>query len=217
MEFPDGMETPGFSSLQLLDLLFVARGKSVLDMGCGAGLLGIAAAKRGAREVWATDADPAAVECAGRNAGRNGVKLRCGTGDLFEPVAGRTFDLIVASSPQVPAPADVRGPRFGGEDGLRRIEAVLRGAPDHLEKGGEILTCLVSLCDIRRFETLLSKRFRFRALPKVRREFERGDYDVLRPGLFEHICERKRLGFADFEEEAGKHRLWAHSYMAMLK
>jgi ribosomal protein L11 methyltransferase len=47
----------------------------VLDYGCGSGILGIAAALHGAREVDAVDIDPAAVEATAANARANGVTL----------------------------------------------------------------------------------------------------------------------------------------------
>ncbi|MFZ4649628.1 MAG: 50S ribosomal protein L11 methyltransferase [Rubrivivax sp.] len=50
----------------------------VLDYGCGSGILAIAAALHGAREVTAVDIDPAAVEATRANARANGVALEAG-------------------------------------------------------------------------------------------------------------------------------------------
>ena len=46
---------------------------SVLDIGCGSGILALAAVKLGATPVVAVDSDPVAVESAKKNAGLNGV------------------------------------------------------------------------------------------------------------------------------------------------
>ena len=54
----------------------VRPGDSVLDYGCGSGILAIAALKLGARAAIAVDVDPLALESAGYNAQRNGVALR---------------------------------------------------------------------------------------------------------------------------------------------
>lgn len=57
----------------------------VIDYGCGSGILGIAALKLGAREVWAVDNDPQALTATRDNAERNGVAERVKTflpGDL---------------------------------------------------------------------------------------------------------------------------------------
>lgn len=67
----------------------VRPGERVLDMGTGTGVSGILAARAGA-EVFATDVNPRAVECARANAERNGVagKVTFAVGDLFENVTG---------------------------------------------------------------------------------------------------------------------------------
>ena len=55
---------------------YLNAGDEVLDIGCGSGILGIAAAKLGAKKCFLTDLDPIAVESAKHNAERNGVADR---------------------------------------------------------------------------------------------------------------------------------------------
>lgn len=50
--------------------------KRVLDFGCGSGLVGLAAARSGAAEVWVADLDPNALKAAQANAELNGVTLQ---------------------------------------------------------------------------------------------------------------------------------------------
>ena len=50
-------------------------GKTVLDFGCGSGIVGIAAALAGAKQVWVADLDPNALEIAHINAALNGVEV----------------------------------------------------------------------------------------------------------------------------------------------
>jgi ribosomal protein L11 methyltransferase len=66
---------------------------TVLDYGCGSGILAIGAAKFGAREVVAVDIDPAAVQSTSLNAAANGVQVAAG---LPECAQGG-FDLVVAN------------------------------------------------------------------------------------------------------------------------
>lgn len=67
---------------------------SVLDYGCGSGILAIAARLLGARDVWAIDIDEQAVEATRLNAQANHVDLHAGLpGDLGQC----TFDLVVAN------------------------------------------------------------------------------------------------------------------------
>jgi ribosomal protein L11 methyltransferase len=58
-------------------LLKRRRPKRVLDVGCGAGVLAIAAASSLRRKVWLGDIDPIAVEVANANARLNGVGAAC--------------------------------------------------------------------------------------------------------------------------------------------
>ncbi len=72
----------------------VRPGVSVLDYGCGSGILGIAALKLGAGEALGVDIDPAALTAAADNAARNGVTMRLApsSAHLVE-----TFDCVVAN------------------------------------------------------------------------------------------------------------------------
>ena len=71
----------------------LARGRRVLDLGAGGGLVGIAALKCGAASMLASDVDPVAREVVAMNAALNGVALEV-TGDLLDgPVAG--VDLVL--------------------------------------------------------------------------------------------------------------------------
>lgn len=122
----------------------VGPGAGVLDVGTGSGALAVAAARRGSR-VTAVDVSWRAV-CATRlNALRAGVPVRVRHGNLFAPVRGRSFDLILANPPYVPAPAG-RGPVHGparawdaGDDGRLVLDRICREAPALLRPGGVML------------------------------------------------------------------------------
>ncbi len=68
--------------------------RRMLDMGCGSGLLAIAAARLGVKKVVAIDNDVQAVEAAARNAHINHVDVHCRHADMPPP---ETFDLVVAN------------------------------------------------------------------------------------------------------------------------
>jgi predicted nicotinamide N-methyase len=75
------------------------RGARTLELGCGLGLVSIAAALAGAR-VLATDWAPDALEVTARNAARNGVTLETERCDWAHPdpiVRGAPWDLVLAS------------------------------------------------------------------------------------------------------------------------
>jgi ribosomal protein L11 methyltransferase len=69
-------------------------GRSVIDYGCGSGILGIAAGLLGAASVLAVDIDPQAVIAARDNARRNGVDLDC---RLASESIGGPFDVVLAN------------------------------------------------------------------------------------------------------------------------
>lgn len=73
----------------------VSGGEHVLDVGCGSGILGIAALKLGAARVVAVDVDPIAVRVTDENAEINGVAIEAST-TLIEDVPGR-YPIVLAN------------------------------------------------------------------------------------------------------------------------
>ena len=129
----------------------LARGARVLDLFTGSGALAIAAAQSGARDVVAVDVSRRAVLSARLNAWRNGVTVGNGVtvdvrrGDLWQPVAGERFDLILANPPYLPSARDTP-PRTGaaraweaGVDGRALLDRLCRDAHAHLQPGGTLL------------------------------------------------------------------------------
>lgn len=72
----------------------VQAGQSVLDYGCGSGILGIAASRLGAGHVLGVDIDEKAVEAAQDNARRNGVDMKV---QHSGKALTETFDIVVAN------------------------------------------------------------------------------------------------------------------------
>lgn len=72
-------------------------GARVLDVGCGSGILAIAAARFGAARVLGVDTDPIAIEATAANARRNAVarRIRARHGTL--PSGGGPFDVVLAN------------------------------------------------------------------------------------------------------------------------
>ncbi|MGP8158538.1 MAG: class I SAM-dependent methyltransferase [Thermoplasmata archaeon] len=111
----------------LIENLTLRRTDRVLDLGCGWGAVGVAAAKS-ARDgrVVLTDVNRRAARLARQNVERNGVRnAEVRVGSLFTPVAGETFD-VIATNP----------PFHAGRPLVLRI---LSEAPDHLAPDGRLV------------------------------------------------------------------------------
>ena len=128
------------------------RGASVLDVFTGSGILAVSAAMLGARAVTATDISRRAVLNARLNGVLNRVRLRARRGDLFAPVTGERFDLVLANPPYVPG-ADDELPAGGaerawegGRSGRLLIDRFCAEVASHLSPGGSVLIVHSSLC-----------------------------------------------------------------------
>jgi SAM-dependent methyltransferase len=109
---------------------------SALDVGCGCGVLSILAA-RFCDRVVATDINPRALNFTAFNAQLNGVtNVECLEGSLLEPVAGRTFDLILSNPPFVISPDSTLQFRDSGWPLDSFCAELVRKIPVHLNEGG---------------------------------------------------------------------------------
>lgn len=134
------MRTGAFFASQLRAAL-VPREAEVLDMGTGTGVCAICAGEH-ARRVVAVDINPLAVRCARVNVLMSGLEHRVEVlqGDLFTPLAGRRFDLVLFNPPFLQGvPRDDADRAWRATDVAERFAADLRR---HLQPGGSALVLL---------------------------------------------------------------------------
>ena len=124
---------------------------SILDIGSGSGCVAIALAKAlPEAEICSVDVSGEALVVARDNAQRNEVTVQFAQGSLFEPFAGRRFDMILSNPPYIPAAElatlqqEVRGfeplgALDGGADGLDFYRRITERAAEHLTPGGWLL------------------------------------------------------------------------------
>jgi ribosomal protein L3 glutamine methyltransferase len=132
--------------------------ESVLDLCTGSGCLAILASRHfpNAR-IDAVDISKDALEVAARNVADYGLQDRISLhrGDLFKPLGGRRYDLIISNPPYVDAegmaalPRECRAePRLafdGGADGIDIVRRILNEAGEHLTPQGGLL-CEIGRC-----------------------------------------------------------------------
>jgi ribosomal protein L3 glutamine methyltransferase len=147
--FSEYASADGEESLYLPDRFGV---ESVVDICTGSGCLAIIAAGLFPNaEVDAVDLSPDALEVAKRNVAEHELDARVSLhkGDLFAPLKGRTYDLIITNPPYVDhdemavLPEEYQNePAMaldGGPDGLDLVRRILAEAPKHLNPGGGML------------------------------------------------------------------------------
>lgn len=100
---------PSCSTQILIENMHIRAGESVLDLGAGTGVVGIAARKLGAGRVTLLDIDAAAESVMRLNVQRNCISsddFDYVIGDLYAPLGRRRFEHIVANLPSIPSPGD---------------------------------------------------------------------------------------------------------------
>jgi HemK-related putative methylase len=174
---PKLLRTGEFFAAQI-DARLIQAETAVLDMGTGSGVCALFAARL-ARRVVAVDVIPEAVHCARLNAVLNHLEhVDVRQGDLFAPVAGERFDLVLFNPPfLIGVPKNHRDAAWRSSDAARRFAA---GLDEHLNPGGAALLLLSSFgnaCAL--FESELRSRG-FRLEVFARRRYINETVTVLR-------------------------------------
>jgi release factor glutamine methyltransferase len=156
MLYPPGVYRAEGDTQLLADVMrrgAFAAGRDVLDVGTGSGALALAAARAGAASVTAVDLSVRSVATAWLNGRLGGARVAVRRGDLFAPVAGRRFGLVLSNPPYVPA-ATAALPRHrtarcwdAGPDGRALLDRICAGVPDVLTPDGTVLLVHSAVCN----------------------------------------------------------------------
>jgi carbamoyltransferase len=138
----DPVYPPGSDSLILGETILAPDACRVLDLCTGSGVqalrLAHSAETQRAKQIVAVDLNPRAAAIARLNAQLNGAaNVEVRVGDLYTPVGGEQFDLIIANPPFVASPY-VSGPAYhsGGTVGDTVLRRIIAGWRTHLAGGG---------------------------------------------------------------------------------
>jgi release factor glutamine methyltransferase len=137
-----------------------AKGKFVLDVGCGTGIQGITAFKQGAERVVCTDLNPNACALTKRNAKLNDCKIEVVCGNLLDFFKDVKFDLIVFNTPYLPQ----KNENIQWSGGKEVINRFLEQAKSFLSRNGEILFVFSSYTGLSGIEIVVERKLDFETL-----------------------------------------------------
>jgi SAM-dependent methyltransferase len=147
IDLDPGVFSPTHTSRTIADALEIGPDDTVIDVGCGSGVLSFVAARLGARRVIGCDLSDEAVEAATRNAYRLGLQDRVEfrAGDLLEPVRDEQATVLIGDVSGIPDEiAQVTGwfpdGRAGGPTGAELPRMMLEsiGRTQTLAPGGRL-------------------------------------------------------------------------------
>ena len=137
----EGVYEPAEDSWMVCNYLPNEQG-SVLEIGCGSGIISIHLAKRG-NQVTSIDINPKAVKATKFNAKQNQVNIEVLEGNMFDKIKARKFDFIVCNPPYLPPTDNYDDPELalaveGGPTGSEFTIEFLSKADKYLKENGKI-------------------------------------------------------------------------------
>jgi SAM-dependent methyltransferase len=173
-----GTFSPTHTSRTLADAMEIDPGDTVVDVGCGSGVLSFVAARLGARKVYGVDLSKPAVEAARENARRLGVEDVCEFrhGDLLEPVRDVRATVLIGDVSGIPDElAAVTGwfddVPSGGPTGAELPRKMLESIGDVLVPGGRLYLPTGTIQDERSILEAARRLFGDNMVQVLEREF----------------------------------------------
>jgi methylase of polypeptide subunit release factors len=140
-----GVFSPTHTSRTLADAIEIEPGDTVIDVGCGSGVLAFVAARLGASRVIGCDLSERAIEAARLNADRLGLDDLCEfrQGDLLEPVRDVRANVLIGDVSGIPDAIAAETGWFddvpaGGPTGAELPAKFLESIGDTLVPGGRL-------------------------------------------------------------------------------
>ena len=151
-------------------------GKTLIELGCGSGLISISAARAGAH-VTSSDLSPAAIENTKYNAAHNNIKLHVVHSDLFENIKGK-FDYVIINPPYYAKDA-LNEEQLAWHCGknFEYFQKLFLQLRDHIHEASSVIMVLTKGCDLESIFSIASKAgFTFQLLAEKNVLFDGKDY-----------------------------------------
>lgn len=182
-------------SAKLLDNVSEVEGKTVLDLGCGNGVLGLAMAARGASLVTLSDDNLLAIRCARANAAQV-ENVEVVPSDVYAGLEGRTFDLIISNPPF--------HQKFDVDTNV--AHRIMREAINYLTPGGRLI--IVANAFLKYSEVMIEHLERVRTLSEDKRyiviEGRRPEKGAVKPAGVRGSKRRSELDEAELFRATGE-------------
>ena len=183
------------------------KNKTILDLGCGIGVICISLAKLGfGSKIYASDLSKNATNLCKLNTKKAGCLITINNGDRFEPWKNYHFDYIVDDISGVAEEIAKNSPWFknvpcdSGKDGSRLISSVIKNAKKHLNKNGKLMFPIISLSCKEKIMDIASSNF------KKIKQIEKSEWFLPEDlnQYFDLLHELKDKKLIDFEFKFGK-------------
>lgn len=133
------------------------KGVSLLELGCGTGLISVEAAKAGAK-VTASDVSTLAFENAKHNAALNHIEASFILSDVFQNIPAQTFDWIVINPPYYKGvPDDEPGKAWYAGPNMEYYEKLFLELRNYLHQNSQVIMSLTQGCDIDSIKAIAAK------------------------------------------------------------
>jgi len=173
-----GTFSPTHTSKTLADALEIGPDDTVIDVGCGSGVLAFVAAKLGAKKVYGCDLSEGAVRAATENARLLGLDGVCEfrQGDLLEPMRDVQATVLIGDVSGIPDEIAAASGWFqdvasGGPTGAELPVKFIRSIGDTLAPGGRLYLPTGTIQDEAAVLAAVREIFGERMEPVLEREF----------------------------------------------
>ena len=177
---------------------------SILDLGCGSGVIGIALMKTFPNvKMYCSDVDENAIKNAKKNFKNNNLSADIRSGNLFEPWKEKKFDYIINDVSAISRLVAKISPWFGknipcesGDDGTDLALSILQDGQNFLHEGGTMQIPLISLSNVDKIVDYAKDKFLYVKITKSKSWFLPEEMDNFKDILYK-LKSKKLINFEE--------------------